>query len=523
MFAVEMINITKRFARVIANDAVTFKVQRGTIHALVGENGAGKSTLMKILYGLYQPDDGEIRINEKPVVIDEPRKAILHGVGMVHQHFMLIPPFTVAENVVLGQEPHGAKSTTFGKLDIKRAEETVDQLSEKFGLTIDPRAKVETLSVGLQQRIEILKILYRGAEILILDEPSAVLTPQETDELFRIIRNLQQQGKTIILITHKLNEVMAASDRVSVMRYGKMVGEVETSKTTKEEIARMMVGREVFLQVQKAPCQRKNPILEVENLSALNDKGLPALKNVSFTVFAGEILGIAGVEGNGQTELVEVLTGLRRATGGHIKVAGKEITNLSPKEIFESKVSHIPEDRLKRGLVVDYSTADNLILGRHYEPRFANSFSIHRVAIDTNADALIQKFDIRPAGRNQLVRALSGGNQQKVIIARELSRDAEVLIASQPTRGVDIGAIEFIHQQIIAERDTGKAVLLVSADLSEVMSLSDRIAVMYEGKIIDIVDAETSNERELGLMMTGTSKSGGSESSMKDDKSVSIL
>lgn len=502
MFAVEMIDITKRFARVKANDAVTFRVQQGTIHALVGENGAGKSTLMRVLYGLYQPDRGDIRINEQPVNIDEPRKAILHGIGMVHQHFMLIPPLTVAENVVLGQEPHA----TFGRLDIKHAEETVSQLSAKFGLAVNAKARVETLSVGLQQRIEILKLLYRGADVLILDEPTAVLTPQETDDLFLILRSLSHQGKTIILITHKLNEVMAVSDRVSVMCRGRMIGEVETSKTTKEEIARMMVGREVLVQVKKAPCQRSSPVLEVENLCALTDKGLPALRNVSFTIFAGEILGVAGVEGNGQTELVEVLTGLRRATSGHVKVAGNDITNLSPKGIFDSRVSHIPEDRLKRGLVADYSIADNLVLGRLYEATFSSSLSIHRKAVESNADTLIQEFDIRSAERNQPVRALSGGNQQKVIIARELSRNAALLIASQPTRGVDIGAIEFIHQHIIAERDAGKAILLVSADLSEVMSLSDRIAVMYEGEIVDIVDAETTNERALGLMMTGANR-----------------
>jgi simple sugar transport system ATP-binding protein len=499
MYAVELKKITKRFAHVLANDRVDFNVTRGTIHALVGENGAGKSTLMKVLYGVYQPDEGEIRINGETISIDQPRTAIQHGIGMVHQHFMLIPPLTITENIVLGDEPH----RRFGKLDFGRAEETIRKICESFSLEIDPRAKVSALSVGLQQKIEIVKVLYRNAEILILDEPTAVLTPQETFDLFGILRNLQHQGKTIVLITHKLNEVMSVSDSVSVMRRGRMIGEVQTCKTTREEIAFMMVGRNISQQLDKAPFRKGLPVLEVKDLVASRDRGQPPLKNITFEVHAGEILGVAGVEGNGQTELVEILTGLREAKSGSIRISGRETMNLSPKKILGSNLSHIPEDRLRRGLVLDYSVADNLILGRHLDSTFSGQVFLHRDQINLNAEEMIHEYDIRPNDKDVVVRSMSGGNQQKVIIARELSRNAQLIVANQPTRGVDIGSIEFVHQQILLEREAGKAVLLVSADLSEVMSLSDRIAVMYGGEIIGIFDADERSEGEIGLMMTG--------------------
>ncbi|HEA47284.1 MAG TPA: ABC transporter ATP-binding protein, partial [bacterium] len=482
--AIEMRGITKRFPRVVANDNVDFKVYKSEIHALVGENGAGKSTLMKVLYGLYQKDRGQIFIRGKEIDVSSPSVAIEQGIGMVHQHFMLIPPLTVAENVVLGQEPRKGKIFN----DRKKAIKEVGQLSERYGLKVDPKAKVQDLSVGLEQRVEIIKVLYRGAEILILDEPTAVLTPQEVEELFHIMKSLKEEGKTIVFITHKLKEVMEISDRVTVMRDGKTVGVVETKKTTKEGLARMMVGREVLLKVEKKPPQMGRIVLEVKDLEAVNDRGLSALKGVSFKIRAGEILGIAGVEGNGQTELVEVLTGLRRAMKGRITFWNRDITNASPRKILESKIAHIPEDRHKRGLILDYSVENNLILGSHYRPPMTKGLRLNFKKISENALELIKKFDIRPANKEIPVSSLSGGNQQKAIVARELSRQPQLLIASQPTRGVDIGAIEFIHRKILEERDKGKAVLLVSAELSEVMSLSDRILVVYEGKIVGEVD-----------------------------------
>lgn len=501
--AIEMRGITKRFPRVVANDNVDFKVYSGEIHALVGENGAGKSTLMKILYGLYQKDEGQIFIRGREMGIFSPSVAISQGIGMVHQHFMLIPPLTVAENVVLGQEPR--KGKVFN--DRKKAEKEVRHLSLKYGLRVDPQAKVQDLSVGLEQRVEIIKVLYRGAEILILDEPTAVLTPQEVEELFTIMRSLKEEGKTIIFITHKLKEVMETSDRVTVMRGGKAVGVVETRKTSKEKLAKMMVGREVLLKVEKKPPQLRGVVLEAKDLEAVNDRGLPALRGVSFKIRAGEILGIAGVEGNGQTELVEVLTGLRRLIRGKVTLWDRDTTNASPRKILESRVAHIPEDRHKRGLILDYSIENNLILGNHYRPPIARGARLNFKRISENASELIKRFDIRPADKELPVSSLSGGNQQKAIVARELSRQPQLLIASQPTRGVDIGAIEFIHRKILEERDKGKAVLLVSAELSEVMSLSDRILVIYEGKIVGAVDPKKTNETELGLMMAGA-KSG---------------
>ena len=494
-----MRGITKRFPLVVANDNVDFKVYSGEIHGLMGENGAGKSTLMKILYGLYQKDRGQILIRGKEIDISSPSVAIEQGIGMVHQHFMLIPPLTVAENVVLGMEPRRGRIFN----DRKRAIEEVEVLSERYGLKVDPEAKVQDLSVGWEQRVEIIKVLYRGAEILILDEPTAVLTPQEVGELFNVMRSLKREGKTIIFITHKLKEVMEIADRITVMRGGKVAGVVETKRTTKEELARMMVGREVLLKVEKRPPQMRGVVLEVKDLEAMNDRGLPALKRVSLKIRAGEILGIAGVEGNGQTELVEVLTGLRRLIRGKVTLWDREITNASPRKILESRIAHIPEDRHKRGLILDYSVEDNLILGKHYRPPMAQGPRLNFKRIRDFASRLIEEFDIRPKEAEIPVHSLSGGNQQKAVAARELSRHPQLLIAAQPTRGVDIGAIEFIHKKILEERDKGKAILLVSAELSEIMSLSDRILVIYEGRIVGEVDPKKTTESELGLLMAG--------------------
>jgi general nucleoside transport system ATP-binding protein len=498
MFAIEMQHITKRFGGVKANDNVSFRVREGNIHALVGENGAGKSTLMNILYGMHSPDSGSIFINGEKQTIDTPAHAIEYGIGMVHQHFMLIPPLTVAENVILGKEPTRLRSI----LDLQKAEEEIKQLSETYRLKIDPHAKIETLSVGMQQRVEILKILYRNAEILILDEPTAVLTPQEVEELFKTLAHLKNQGKTTILISHKLNEVMAISDNITVMRHGKVVGEVESKSTTQVELARMMVGKDITFTPTKSSTPTSEPLLIVENISALNDRALPALHNVSFSIMKGEILGIAAVEGNGQSELVHVLTGLRQPTQGSIKI--QDINFLT--DFDKTKIAHIPEDRLKRGLVLDFPLTDNLILGRHCEREFSDSISFHHDQINQYAEKMIYDFDVRPADKDQQARGLSGGNQQKVVIARELSKNASVIIASQPTRGLDIGAIEFVHKAILTERNKGKAILLVSSDLTELLTLSDRIAVMYEGEIVAMLNPKETSERDLGVYMTGAKR-----------------
>jgi len=498
---VDMRHITKKFPLVLANDDVNFNVPRGQIHALVGENGAGKSTLVNILYGLLQPDGGTLFINGQDVQLSGPGDAIRLGIGMVHQHFMLIPRFTVAENVVLGQEPSRG-----GLVDITRANEIVHKLSEQYGLKVDPTSKVETLSVGFQQRIEIIKVLYRGAQILILDEPTAVLTPQEVGELFGIMRSLKDQGKTIIFITHKLQEVMAVSDAVTVMRRGKVVGTVLVKDTSRQEIATMMVGRQVLFRVQRTPADPGETVLAVNNLSALNNKNLPALRDISFAVREGEVLGIAGVEGNGQSELVEVLTGLRRAQGGQVMLNGRMITNYTPRRIRESGTCHIPEDRHRRGLVLDFSVAQNMVLGIHYRTPFVRNMLLDVInfgAIREKSHRLLQEFDIRPPDQDNPAGNLSGGNQQKVIVAREFDQHPKLLIAAQPTRGVDVGSIEFIHQRLLQARDDGKAVLLVSADLEEILSLSDRIAVMYEGQIVGILEPAEATEARLGMMMTG--------------------
>src|SRR5438105_2238105 len=508
-YAVEMRGITKSWPGIVANDHVDLKVRKGEIHALVGENGAGKTTLMNILYGLIHPDSGEIFINGQLVHIAGPRDAIRLKIGMVHQHFMLIPPLTVAENIVLGHEPGGLRSA----YDVKKAREVILKLSKQYNLPIDPDMRIEKLSVGLQQRVEILKILYRAADILIMDEPTGVLTPQETFELFGVLRGLVRQGKTIIFITHKLREVLELSDNITVLRRGKNAGSLVTSQTNQAEIARMMVGREVLLRVNKTPAHPGPVVLHVEDLHAQSDRNLEVLHGVSFDVRSGEILGIAGVEGNSQSELVEALTGMRKITSGKItitqvkdgQVVGRvrDITFMNAREERRIGLAHIPEDRRGSGLVLTDSIEDNMILGRQSWPQFSSSgFVLLLRNIAAWARRLIAEFDVRTPSIEAPVRSLSGGNQQKVIIAREFSADPTALIAAQPTLRVDIGAIEFIHRRIIEQRDAGKAVLLVSAELHELRSLSDRIAVMYEGKIVDVVSAEATEE-QLGILMTG--------------------
>jgi len=502
--AVDMRGITRQFPGVLANDHVDFSVQHGEIHALVGENGAGKSTLMNILYGLIHPDSGEIFINGKPAHINGPRDAITLGIGMVHQHFMLIPVFSVGENIMLGREP----VTGPDFYDHARARTAINELTRRYGLALDPDSRMGDLPVGLQQRAEIVKVLYRGANILILDEPTGVLTPQETKELFVVLRNLVKSGKTIIFISHKLKEVLDISDRITVMRRGRVVGHLTTKDTNEEEIATLMVGREVLLRVDKKPATPGAVMMTVDNLTASSDQGVPALKGVSFELRAGEILGIAGVEGNGQSELMEVLAGTRRATGGKVVLGKRDITTMDARTERDAGVAFIPEDRRGTGLVLAFSIAENSILGRERTPTFSwNEFVLRLVAIRDWARRLVKEFDIRTPSIDVAARNLSGGNQQKVIVAREMGSQPKVLLAAQPTRGVDIGAIEFIHRQIVKERDAGAAVLLVSAELDEVRSLSDRIAVMYEGKIVSIEPPETPEER-LGLLMTG----GGSKS-----------
>lgn len=501
---VEMKNITKVFPGVVANDNVDFALAQGEIHVLLGENGAGKTTLMNQLYGLYEPTSGEIYINGKLTNIKDPNVAISLGIGMVHQHFMLVEPFTVAENIILGSEP----SLNGGiKLDMDKAVKDVEEISTKYGLKVDPNVKIQDISVGMQQRVEILKALYRGADILILDEPTAVLTPQEIEELSGILRKLTQQGKSVILITHKLKEVMAMSDRVTVIRRGKKIDTIKNENTSTDELAEIMVGRKVNLVVDKDDKETGDVVMSVKDLSAVNNRGIPALKGVSFEVRAGEIFAIAGVDGNGQTELVEVITGLRKATGGNVTLLGKDITNKPTKAVIDAGVSHIPEDRHKRGLVLQHTLAENAVLGSHRNAPFSKHGVLDYPTIHNFCLELIEEFDVRTPNEKVEAKSLSGGNQQKLIVARELSRKPELLIASQPTRGVDVGAIEFIHKRLVAERDKNKAVLLVSLELDEVMSLADRIAVVYDGQIVGVIDGKDATEKELGIMMAGGSQS----------------
>ncbi len=497
--AVEMRGITKAWPGVVANDHVDLSVRAGEVHALVGENGAGKSTLMNILYGLVRANSGEIIVNGTPARINGPRDAISLGIGMVHQHFMLIPVFTVGENIMLGREPVAGP----GLYDYGRARKEIADLTKKYGLDLDPDARTGDLPVGLQQRAEIVKVLYRGANILILDEPTGVLTPQETDELFEVLRGLVKEGKTIVFISHKLREVLAISDRITVMRRGKVVGHLTTKESNEQEIATLMVGREVLLRVDKKPANPGAVTFRVENLTANSDRGVQALRGISFDLHKGEILGIAGVEGNGQSELVEVLAGTRRPTGGKVLLGENDVTTADAREEREAGVGHIPEDRRGVGLVLNYSIADNLILGRERSALFSWRHLLLRLdAIRAWARRLVKEFDIRTPSIETPARALSGGNQQKIIVAREMASNPKVLLAAQPTRGVDIGAIEFIHRRLVAERDEGAAILLVSAELDEIRSLSDRIAVMYEGRIVSFEPADAPEER-LGLLMTG--------------------
>ena len=509
-YIIEMLNIRKEFPGIVANDDITLQLRRGEIHALLGENGAGKSTLMSVLFGLYQPEKGVIKKNGEVVQINNPNDATALNIGMVHQHFKLVDVFTVLDNIILG-----AEDTKMGFLQKKEARRKVQELSDKYKLQVDLDAKVEDITVGMQQRTEILKMLYRDNEILIFDEPTAVLTPQEIDELMEIMRGFAKEGKSILFITHKLNEIMAVADRCTVLRKGKYIGTVNIKDTNKQELSNMMVGRPVQLQVQKDPAQPKEVVLDVQNMvvpSKLHKNN--AVKGVSFQVRAGEIVCIAGIDGNGQTELIYGLSGLEKTTGGKITLCGKDITHLSVRKRSEAGMSHIPEDRHKHGLVLDDTLENNIVLQRYREPQFQKGGFIKRDAVRTYAEKIIQQYDVRSGqGPVTIARSMSGGNQQKAIIGREIDRDNPFLIAVQPTRGLDVGAIEYIHGQLVAQRDAGKAVLLVSLELDEVMNLADRILVMYEGEIVGELDPKQTNVQELGLYMSGAKRNtkGGAE------------
>jgi len=499
MPVLEARHITKRFPGVVANEDVNLKLYPGEILALLGENGAGKSTLMNIVYGLYKPTEGEIVVRGEPVEMSNPNDAIQLGIGMVFQHFQLVPVMTVAENVMLGSE-----TIKRGLLDTQQVAERITELSQRYGLAVDPYAMVEDLPVGVRQRVEIVKTLYRNADILILDEPTAVLTPQEIDGLFDVMELLRSQGKSIIFITHKLKEVLRISDRIIVLRDGKVVGEADPKTATQSTLAAMMVGREVILTVDKDEAQPGPVVLDMQDVSAKDDHGQPALRNVSLQARVGEIVGVAGVQGNGQTELVEVLTGLRPLDSGRIAINGLDMTNASPRRVIQDGQScHVPEDRHAYGMVDAYSVAHNLVLNTYFQPPFANGLTVNEQAIRRHAEDLVERYDVRTPNVSVHAANLSGGNQQKMVVAREFSRPVKLLIAAQPTRGIDVGSIEFIHQQIVAKRDEGAAVLLVSAELDEIMALSDRIAVMYKGEIVDIVPRSQATREGLGLLMAG--------------------
>ena len=495
---IEMREITKIFGQFVANDKINLHLRRGEIHALLGENGAGKSTLMNMLAGLLEPTSGEIAVNGQVVKLDSPSKAASLGIGMVHQHFMLVEAFTVAENIILGSE-----ITKNGVLDIKKAIQEIKELSEKYGLAVDPSAKIEDISVGAQQRVEILKTLYRGADILIFDEPTAVLTPAEIDELMIIMKNLVKEGKSIILITHKLDEIRAVSDRVTVIRRGKSIETVEIAGATNQDLAEMMVGRSVSFTTEKNPPQPKEVILSIKDLVVNENRGIPAIKNLSLDVRAGEIVGIAGIDGNGQSELIQAITGLRKVKSGTINIKGKDVVGLPPRKITEMKVSHVPEDRHRDGLVLDLTISENIALQTYYKEPLSKNGILNYTNIHNYARKLMEEFDVRAANDYVPASALSGGNQQKAIIAREVDRDPDLLIVSQPTRGLDVGAIEYIHKRLIGERDKGKAVLVVSFELDEILNLSDRIAVIHDGKIQGIVTPAETNKQELGILMAG--------------------
>ena len=496
----ELRGITKRFPGVIANDNVNLSLNTGEVLSLIGENGAGKSTLMSVLYGMYKPDEGDILIDGEPQVFTSPADAILAGIGMVHQHFMLVPVFTVAENVVLGVEPTGA----LGKLNIDEARRMVREISDKYSLDLDPDAVIEDLPVGVQQRVEIVKVLLRDAKVVVFDEPTAVLTPSEIIEFFEIVKTLVSAGRGVVFITHKLKEALKIADRIAVLRRGKVVGEVDPKSATESQIAEMMVGRPVELTVQKNSASAGDVVLKVTDLTVLDADGRTHVENVSFEVRAGEIVGIAGVQGNGQTELVEALTGLRKATGGTITLDGKDLTHSDPRERHQMGMAHIPEDRQRQGLVGGLSVAENLVLTRYHDDQFSHGVIVDWDAANAIADTLISEYDIRTPNKETGVGTLSGGNQQKVIVARELSRDLRLTIAAQPTRGVDVGSIEYIHSRIVKERDAGTAVLIVSTELDEVMALSDRLLVMYRGKVVAELDPKKVTPMEVGLYMAGS-------------------
>lgn len=501
-YAVEMLNITKDFPGIRANDNVTVRLKKGTIHALLGENGAGKSTLMSILFGLYQPTEGIIKVNGQEVTITDPNVATDLGIGMVHQHFKLVECFTVTENIILGMEP-----TKNGMVDLKTARNQIVELSKKYGLQIDPDAKISEITVGMQQRVEILKMLYRNADILIFDEPTAVLTPQEIEDLIMIMRNLIQEGKSILLITHKLKEIKEVADECSVLRRGKYIGTVKVKDTSEQQMAEMMVGRNVNFNVEKQPAKPGDVVLDVAHLQVKNAKGILKIKDVSLQVHAGEILGIAGIDGNGQEELVYGITGLTKIESGTVKFSDHDVTHKSIKEHYDAGMGYVPEDRHKHGLILDFLLKENFIVHHYQRSPFAQKGILQPKAIDDYAQRLIEEFDVRSGnGADTLTRSMSGGNQQKAIIAREIDRSPELLIVVQPTRGLDVGAIEYIHQRIVEERDKGKAILLVSFELDEILSLSDRIAVLFDGQITGELLAEATDEKELGLYMSGSKR-----------------
>ena len=501
--AVEMRNIVKMFGAFKANDGINLQVRKGEIHAILGENGAGKSTLMNILYGLYQPTSGTILINGKEERITSPSRAIELGIGMVHQHFMLVEPFTVTENIILGMEPIDG----MGRVDIAKAREKVLAISQKYHLNVNPDARAEDISVGMQQRAEIIKVLYRGAEILILDEPTSSLTPQEIGELVGILRNLAREGKAIVLITHKLREIKEVADMCTIIRQGKYIDTVPVDSVSEQDLASMMVGRTVEFVTQKTDQEPGAEVLRVEGLTANDYRDVQTVQGLDLVVHKGEIVGIAGIDGNGQTELVEVLTGLRKATGGSVLMNGQNAWNKSPRELFDLGVSSIPADRQKHGLVLDFTVEDNMVLQNIDHPPFSSRGVIDKGAIRSHAQKLIEDFDVRPAGSAALpAGSLSGGNQQKVIVAREITNDQDLLIAVNPTRGLDVGAIEYVHRYIVAQRNSGKAVLLASFELDEIISLSDRIDVIFEGKIVHSIPAAQADEMQLGLMMAGGRK-----------------
>ena len=498
-YVVEMLNIRKEFPGIVANDNVTLQLKKGEIHALLGENGAGKSTLMGMLFGMYSPDGGMIKVNGKEVKISSPNVANDLGIGMVHQHFKLVENFTVTENIILGLEPK-----KFLTVDIKSAAKKIEELSEAYGLNVDPYAKIEDISVGMQQRVEILKMLYRNAEVLIFDEPTAVLTPQEIEDLIKIMKNLIKEGKSIILITHKLKEIKEAADRCTVIRRGKYIGTVDVKETSEADMAKMMVGRQVSFKVEKTEAKPLEEVLRIENISVKNNKKVIGLKNFSLNVRKGEIVGIAGVEGNGQAELVEAITGMRNIEQGKIIFNGKDITKDSIRKRIDEGIAHIPEDRPKRGLILDYTMEDNLVLKVYKNRPFSKFGLMDRNKITDYANKIMGTFDVRSGeGGKSIARSLSGGNQQKGIIGREIQSNPDLLIAVQPTRGLDVGSIEYIHKRLVEQRDNGKAVLLVSLELDEVLNVSDRIAIVNNGELIGIVNANDTDENEIGLMMAG--------------------